>query len=97
MYRWVQYQGILIITLRKQKSAKRSREAIDKLGYIPNLMVKPGKGVSNSLLLYILQEKPIVESTWLYELPIIQSIYDYIKATNTPCSWPWITWKTCRK
>ena len=66
-----------------KKSAKKIQEAIDKLGYIPNLMAQNlAKGVSNSLLLYILQEKPIVESTWLYELPIIQSIYDYIKATK---------------
>lgn len=66
-----------------KKNADKIQEAIDKLGYIPNQMAQNlAKGVSNNLLLYILQEKPINESTWLYELPIIQSVYDYIKPTN---------------
>lgn len=66
-----------------KKNAIKIQKAIDKLGYIPNLMAQNlAKGVSNNLLLYILQEKPILESTWLYELPIIQTVYDYIKPTN---------------
>ena len=66
-----------------KKNAAKIQNAIEQLGYIPNLMAQNlAKGVSNNLLLYILQEKPILESTWLYELPIIQSIYEYIRPTN---------------
>lgn len=66
-----------------KKNAKKVQDAIDMLGYIPNRTAQNlAKGVSNNLLLYILQEDPIQASTWLYELPIIQTILDYIKNTE---------------
>ena len=66
-----------------KKNAIKIQEAIDKLEYIPNRTAQNlAKGVSNNLLLYMLQENPIQASTWLYELPIIQAILDYIKNTE---------------
>lgn len=65
------------------ENAQKIQMAIDKLGYIPNQIAQSlAKGVSNNLLLYIIQEDPILSSTWLYELPIIQGVYDYLKSTD---------------
>lgn len=66
-----------------KKNSIKVQRAIDKLGYIPNQTAQNlAKGVSNNLLLYIIQEDPILASTWLYELPIIQGVYDYLKGTD---------------
>lgn len=57
--------------------------AVKKLDYTPNLMAQNlAKGKSGNLLLYIYQEFPIFNTTWLFELPIIHGIFDYLKSTN---------------
>ncbi len=57
--------------------------AIKKLNYTPNQMAqKFAKGVTGNLLLYIYQEFPIFNTTWLFELPIIHGIYEYLHNTE---------------
>lgn len=66
-----------------EKNARKIQAAIDKLEYVPNLTAQNlAKGISNNILLYIIQEDPILMTTWLYELPIIQGINDYLKNTE---------------
>lgn len=58
-------------------------KAISKLNYKPNLLAQNlARGSSRNLLLYIYQEFPIFNTTWLFELPIIHGIYDYLKGTD---------------
>lgn len=57
--------------------------AVEKLDYTPNLMAQNlAKGKSGNLLLYIYQEFPIVNTTWMFELPIIHGVFDSLKSTN---------------
>lgn len=54
--------------------------AILQLNYSPNTIARSlVTGRTGTILLFIVQEDPIVPSTWAYELPIIQGIYDYLK------------------
>jgi len=63
-----------------EKNRKKIQAAIERLNFSPNpIAQKLAKGVSNNLLLYIVQENPILTTTWLYELPVIQGICDYLK------------------
>lgn len=55
--------------------------AILKLNYSPNTIARSlVTGRTGIISLIIVQEDPIVPSTWSYELPIVQSIHDYLKA-----------------
>lgn len=57
--------------------------AISKLNYTPNQMAqKLAKGVSGNILLYIYQALPSFNTTWLFELPIIHGVYDYLQGTS---------------
>ena len=57
--------------------------AIDKLDYKVNPIAQRfAKGVSNTILLYYIQEYPIEVTTWLYELPIFQGIQDYLRGAE---------------
>lgn len=60
-----------------ERSRRRIEEAIETLRYTPNPSArKLASGKSLTVLLYIMVEHPIVSSTWLHELPIIQGIND---------------------
>jgi energy-coupling factor transporter ATP-binding protein EcfA2 len=48
---------------------------------ILNLHLNPDLG-AGIISLIIVQEDPIVPSTWSYELPLVQSIHDYLKAQD---------------
>jgi len=66
-----------------EKNRKKIQAAIERLNYSPHpIAQKLAKGVTNNLLLYIVQENPILTTTWLHELPVIQGICDYLKNTN---------------
>lgn len=65
-----------------EKSRSAIEDAIKTLGFIPNQMAqKLARGVTGNLLLYIYQEFPIFNTTWLFELPIIHGIYEHLKTT----------------
>jgi len=58
-------------------------KAIELLKYSPNpLARKLAKGNSYTILLFVIVESPIVVSTWLHELPIIQGISDVLKTSE---------------
>ena len=61
----------------------RIQQAIQKLNYTPNIIArKLARGISDNLLLYIVHEYPVSTATWLYVLPIIQGISEYIKGSK---------------
>ena len=67
--------------------------AILKLNYSPNTIARSlVTGRTGVISLIIVQEDPIVPTTWFYELPIVQSIYDYLKGqdwnSRLPCVLP---------
>lgn len=64
----------------KEKNRKLIQNAIDVLQYTPNIWAKKlATGKSNNILLYIITDEAIAPSTWLHELPLIQSINDYLR------------------
>jgi LacI family transcriptional regulator len=66
-----------------KKNKPKIENAISVLKYLPNPMARNlAKGRSFSVLLYLITENPIVASTWMQELPIIQGISDVIKTSN---------------
>ena len=67
----------------KEKNRLEIEEAIRKLNYSPNTMAQRlAKGQSSTILLYILSENAIGSSTWLHQLPMIQTINDYLQNTK---------------
>ena len=68
-------------------------EAIRKLNYSPNAIARSlATGRTGTISLIIVQEDPIVPTTWSHELPIIQAIHDTVKTQNwelqiTMCSY----------
>lgn len=66
-----------------EEARKKVEEAIKKLNYVPLSAARSlAKGVSNTIMLSIIEENPILPSTWRYELPVVQGIYDYLKKTS---------------
>lgn len=66
-----------------EKNKERIEQAIKTLRYSPNPLARNlAKGHSYSILLYIITESPIVSSTWMHELPIIQGISETIKPSD---------------
>jgi DNA-binding LacI/PurR family transcriptional regulator len=66
-----------------KKNKIKLEEAIKTLKYLPNPMARNlAKGRSYSVLLYFITESPIIASTWMHELPIIQGISDVIKSSK---------------
>lgn len=64
------------------EARRKVEEAIKKLNYVPLPAARSlAKGVSNTIMLSIIEENPILPSTWRYELPVVQGIYDYLKKT----------------
>ena len=67
----------------KEKNRLEIKAAIQKLNYSTNIMAQRlAKGQSSTILLYILSENEIGSSTWLHQLPLIQTINDYLQNTN---------------
>ncbi|HHT11414.1 MAG TPA: LacI family transcriptional regulator [Candidatus Atribacteria bacterium] len=67
-----------------EEARKKVEEAIKKLNYVPLSAARSlAKGVSNTIMLSIIEENPILPSTWRYELPVVQGIYDYLKKLLT--------------
>ena len=66
-----------------EEARKRVEKAIKKLSYTPHSIARSlATGVSNTIFLSIIEENPILPSTWRYELPVIQGIYDYLRKTS---------------
>jgi len=65
------------------EARKKVEDAIKKLNYVPLSTARSlAKGISNTIMLSIIEENPILPSTWRYELPAVQGIYDYLKDTS---------------
>ncbi len=59
------------------------KETIEELKYVPNINArKLAIGKSLTILIYIIVEEVISDSTWLHELPIIQGINDVLRKTE---------------
>ena len=57
--------------------------AIKELHFVPNEMARQlARGDPSTIIIYILHEYPICPTTWLYELPIIQSVDMYLRQTK---------------
>jgi DNA-binding LacI/PurR family transcriptional regulator len=57
------------------KNKDRIQKVIEELGYIPNNLARNlAKGESKQIALFLAVEYPTSSSTWLYNLPIIQSV-----------------------
>jgi len=64
------------------EARKKVEDAIKKLNYVPLSTARSlAKGVSNVIMLSMIEENPILPSTWRYELPVIQGIYDCLRDT----------------
>jgi len=63
-------------------NAQLIKKAIEELQYIPSPLARNfARGRTFDVLLYIIAEHPIVSSTWLYELPMIQGANDVLRNT----------------
>lgn len=63
-----------------EKSRKKIEESIRVLNYTPNHAARSlAAGKSYYILMFMIIEEPIAPTTWLYELPIIQSINNVTK------------------
>jgi len=66
-----------------ENARKKVEKAIKKLNYTPHSIARSlATGVSNAIFLSIIEENPILPSTWRYELPVVQGIYDYLRNTS---------------
>lgn len=62
------------------QNARRIQSAIDKLAYAPNALAQSfASGKTDTILLYTINEYPIKDSTWMYELPIIHGLTDVLQ------------------
>lgn len=69
--------------LVKEKNRCAIAQAIDVLNYTPNsLAQKLGSGRSDTILLFLISEDMISESTWLHQLPLIQVFGDFLRNTK---------------
>lgn len=69
--------------LVKPKNREKIARAIKELNYTPNVVAQAlGRGRSYNILLYIISENMIFESTWLHQLPLIQVVGDYINTSK---------------
>lgn len=67
----------------KPKNRDTIEEAIKRLHFTPNRMAQRlASGRTNTILLYILSEQEIGNSTWLHQLPLIQAINDRLHKTR---------------
>ena len=65
------------------KNIKKIKDAIDVLKYTPQSAARSlASGKSFSILLYVMVESPIVSSTWMQELPIVQGICDVMNGSE---------------
>lgn len=70
-------------SLVKPKNREKIARAIKELNYTPNVLAQAlGRGRSYNILLYIISENMIFESTWLHQLPLIQVVGDYINTSK---------------
>jgi LacI family transcriptional regulator len=64
----------------KERNREKILNAVNMLDFSPNPLARNlAKGISHSVLLYMIAESPIVTSTWIHALPIIQGISDVIR------------------
>jgi LacI family transcriptional regulator len=69
--------------LVKPQNREKIARAIKELNYTPNVLAQAlGRGRSYNILLYIISENMIFESTWLHQLPLIQVVGDYINTSK---------------
>lgn len=67
----------------KPKNRERIENAIRVLHFTPNTMAQRlASGRTNTILLYILSEQEIGDSTWLHQLPLIQAVNDRLHRTK---------------
>lgn len=57
------------------------KDAIDELRFIPNISARTlASGRSRNVALFLVSEESISPSTWLHQLPMIQTLHDHIQA-----------------
>ena len=67
----------------KDKNREIIKKCIQELDYTPNMLAQRlATGKSNVILLYMIMESAIHASTWLHQLPIIQTLNDYLRDTD---------------
>lgn len=66
--------------LVSKEARKNVLSAIEELGYVPNFVAQSlAQGRTRNILVAFLDNSPILPSTWQYELPIFQSINNYLR------------------
>ena len=65
------------------KNQEKIRAAINTLEFTPSPLARSfASGKSYTILLYLVVEEPIVDSTWQHELPIIHGITDMLRGSK---------------
>lgn len=65
----------------KQENRQRIKSVISQLGYTPNISARSlASGKSKNVILFVLSESVISPTTWLHQLPIIQTVHDLLGA-----------------
>lgn len=66
----------------RPRNAQLVQKAIEELNYKPSSLARNfARGRTFDVLLFVIVEHPIVSSTWLYELPMIQGANDLLRDT----------------
>ena len=66
-----------------EKNSAKIKDAIDVLKYMPQSAARSlASGKSYFILLFVMVESPIVSSTWMQELPIVQGISDFLNGSG---------------
>ncbi|MEG1514482.1 MAG: LacI family DNA-binding transcriptional regulator [Clostridia bacterium] len=59
------------------ENRQRIKRVISRLGYTPNASARSlASGKSKNVILFVLSEKKISPTTWLHQLPMIQTVHD---------------------
>ena len=61
----------------------RIESAIDQLNFTPNVSARSlASGKSRNIMLFVLSERIISPTTWLHQLPVIQTVHDMLNANG---------------
>lgn len=67
----------------KLENRQRIKSVISQLGYTPNISARSlASGKSKNIILFVLSERVISPTTWLHQLPMIQTAHDLLSANG---------------
>lgn len=67
----------------KPINKQRIESAIDQLNFTPSVSARSlASGKSRNIMLFVLSERIISPTTWLHQLPVIQTVHDMLNASG---------------